>query len=81
MFFIIENQTRADGIVNTTTTARENLNSALSYYHERFSKMSMTDLYPSVALLLVDENLNKIDHAIVRTMYPVPVEEADEVAE
>lgn len=78
MYFIIENQTRPDGIVNTTTVARENINSAVSYYHDRFSKMSMTELYPSVALLLVDENLNKIDHAIVHTMYPHPVEEVEE---
>lgn len=74
MYFIIENQKRDDGVVNTSTVSRENLNSALSYYHERFSKMSMTELYTSVALLLCDENLNKVDHAIIKTMYPISEE-------
>lgn len=76
MYYIIENQIREDGQVNTSTTGRENINSALSYYHERFSKMTMTELYTSVALLLVDENLNTIEHHIVQTMYkPVEAEE------
>lgn len=77
MYYIIENQTREDGQVNTSTTGRETINSALSYYHERFSKMTMTELYPSVALLLVDENLNKVDHAIITTMYKEPIPEPE----
>lgn len=86
MYYIIEHQHRPDGIVNTTETARENINSALSLYHERFAKMAMTELYTSVALLLVDENLNKVEHHIVQTMYhepeveEIPVEEEAEVA-
>lgn len=80
MYYIIENQHRPDGIINHSTESRESLNSAKSLYHERFSKMSMTTLYKSVALLLVDDNLNKIDHDIVETMYkpePQPTEEAE----
>lgn len=74
MYFIIENQTRPDGTINTSTTVRENINSALSYYHERFSKMSMTELYTSVALLLADSDLREVEHSIVNTMYKAQTE-------
>ena len=75
MYYVIETQTREDGIVNSTMTARENLNSAKSLYHDRFSKMSMNEQFLSVALLLVDESLRTIDHDIVQTMHPAPVAE------
>lgn len=82
MYYIIENQIRDDGIVNNNVTARENINTALSFFHERFSKMAVTDLYPSVALLLVDENLRTVEHKIVNTMHPVPeVESVEEITE
>ena len=77
MYFVIENQTRPDGAVNTTTTARQSFASALSYYHDRFSKMVLTELYSSVSLLLVDENLNKIQHDTIATQYQPPVEEPE----
>ena len=70
MFYIFELQHRPDGIVNVVPTeARSSLQMAKSYYHDRFSKMSATTLYTSVALYLCDENLIKIDHDIVDTMY------------
>lgn len=69
MYFIIENQTRPDGVINTTTTAKQSFASALSYYHERYSKMVMTELYPSVSLLLVDANLEVIQHDTIETLY------------
>ena len=69
MYFIIENQTRPDGLVNTTTTAKQTFASALSYYHDRFSKMVMTELYKSVSLLLVDANLEVIQHDTIETQY------------
>lgn len=72
MYFIIENQTRPDGQVNTTTTGRATINSALSFYHDRFSKMLLTELYTSVSLLLTDENQNVVEHHIVNTMYKAP---------
>ena len=75
-YFIVENQIRADGIVNHSTTARQSFASAISYYHERYSKMAMTELYPSVALMLIDERCAVLEKAIVPTLYPQPVEDA-----
>lgn len=69
MYFIIENQTRPDGVVNTSTTAKATFSSALSYYHERYSKMVMTELYTSVSLLLVNADLDPIQHDTIRTLY------------
>lgn len=68
-YYIIENQHRPDGQINNTVTTRQTFASALSYYHERISKMVMTDLYTQVAVMLVDENLNVINHEVVETLY------------
>lgn len=62
IYFVIENQTRPDGVVNTSTVSRSSFAAALSYYHDRFSKMCVTDLYTSVSLLLVDANLDVVQH-------------------
>lgn len=80
MYYIIEHQTRPDGIINTSETSRQTFASALSYYHERYSKMVLTELYQTVSLLLVDENLNRIEHATIQTQYQPPVEEETEQA-
>lgn len=69
MYFIIEHQTRPDGVVNTSETAKQSFAAALSYYHERYSKMVMTELYTAVSLLLVDTNLNTIQHDTIETLY------------
>lgn len=68
-YFIIEHQTRPDGVVNVSDTAKATFASALSYYHERYSKMCMTELYKSVSLMLVDADLNVIEHATIETQY------------
>lgn len=87
MYYIFELQKRPDGVINVKdTVARTTINSANSYYHERFSKMAMNTEFVSVSLLLTDENLNKVEHHIVKTMYVPPVEEtttetAEEVSE
>lgn len=75
-YFIIENQKRSDGVINTTTTARSGFASALSYYHDRYSKMVVTELYTSVSLMLCDEDLNVIEHATIATQY-----QPEEIAE
>lgn len=75
MFTIIENQHRADGVINQIVTNRQTFASALSFYHERFSKMCMTELYPSVDLVLLDETLSVIQHDIVPTLWVAPAEE------
>lgn len=62
MYYIIENDRRPDGIINNTTTVRSTLPLAQSYYHERVSKMLVTNQFTRVALMLADEDLNILDH-------------------
>lgn len=69
MYYIIENQRNAEGTINTSTIARSSFASALSYYHERYSKMVVTELFVSVSLLLCDADLNVIEHATIETQY------------
>lgn len=68
-YYIIEHQKRADGIVNVSETARATFASALSYYHERYSKMVMNTVFPSVSIMLVDADLNVIQQDTIKTMY------------
>lgn len=68
-YFIIEHQTRADGVINTSETVRSTFASALSYYHERYSKMVMSTEFPSVSIMLVDADLNVIQKDTIQTMY------------
>lgn len=74
MYFIIENQKRADGIVNTSTITRQSFASGLSYFYERCSKMVVNTEFPSVAIMLVDEDLNIIEHKVIETQYEAPTE-------
>lgn len=69
MFFVIEHQTRPDGTINVSETSRSTLATALSLYHDRYSKMCVTELFKSVSLMLVDENLNVIQHDTIQTLY------------
>ncbi len=75
--YVIENQIRADGAVNNTVTARSSFASGLSLYYDRCSKMVMTELYPKVAVMLTDEELNVIEHQVIETQYKAPEEEAE----
>lgn len=66
MFYIYENQKRADGVVNVQpTVSRETIESAMSYFYERCSKMVATDLFVRVAIMITDEDLRVIDHKIL----------------
>ncbi len=69
MFFVIEHQTRPDGIINTSETSRSTLALALSYYHERYSRMVVNTEFVSVSLVLVDADLNVIQHDTIETQY------------
>lgn len=69
MYYIVEHQTRPDGVVNVSETAKATFASALSYYHERYSKMVMTELYTSVSIMLVDADLTVIQHDTIKTLY------------
>lgn len=64
MFYIIENQIRPDGIVNTKTEARSNEKLAWSYFYERCGKMSANDQFDAVGIMLTDAYLNCIEHKI-----------------
>ena len=81
MFYIIELQHRPDGIINSNMEGRQSKNSALSHFHDRFSKMALTTLYTSVSLLLIDADGNVLDHKIVETMWVDPNAETAEVPE
>ncbi len=72
--YVIENQIRADGAVNNTVTARSSFASGLSLYYDRCAKMVMTELYPKVAVMLTDEELNVIEHKVIETQYKAPEE-------
>ena len=69
MYYIIEHQTRPDGVVNVSETSKATFASALSYYHERYSKMVVTELYTSVSLMLVDADLNVVQHDTIATQF------------
>jgi len=74
--YVIENQIRADGAINNTVTARSSFASGLSLYYDRCAKMVMTELYPKVAVMLTDEELNVIEHQVITTQWH-PEEEAE----
>lgn len=77
-YYIIEHQIRDDGEVNVIPeVSRSTLQMAKSYYHDRYSKMSATTLYPSVSIMLVDEDLRCIDSDIVETMWVPPAPEPE----
>lgn len=78
MYTIVENQHRADGVINQVVTNRASFASALSYYHDRYSKMAMTELYVKVDLILLDENLVKKAQDVVPTCYVAPVEPVED---
>lgn len=78
MFYIYENQIKADGTVNSVpAVGRQNIKSARSYFYERCSKMSATDLFDTVAIKLCDERLRQIDYRIFEDLLEVPQEEAE----
>lgn len=70
-YFIIEHQTKTDGVINVSEVSRRTFASALSYYHERYSKMVVNTEFVSVSIMLVDENLNVIQHDTIQTQYQV----------
>lgn len=73
-YYIIEHQKRADGEVNVSETSRSSFASGMSYWHERESKAYMNKDFPTISIMLVDENLNVIKNETVKTSYEPPVE-------
>ena len=54
-YFIIELQTRPDGIVNSTITSRSSLATGLAYWYERASQAVVTTNFTNVSLTLMDQ--------------------------
>lgn len=55
MYFIVELQTRPDGIVNSTITSRSSLATGLAYWYERASQAVVTTNFTNVSLTLMDQ--------------------------
>lgn len=68
-YFIIEHQKRPDEEVNVSEVIRQSFASALSYYHERYSKMVVNTEFTSVSIMLVDEDLNVVQQDTIKTQY------------
>lgn len=69
-YFIIEIQNRADGMNNVQEiVGRNSLATALSYFYDRCSKMAATTLYPSVTIMVIDQNGVIIDNKHLTTAY------------
>lgn len=69
MYYVIEHNKRPDGIVNVSETARNTFANGVSLYHERYSKMVVNTEFIEVSIMLVDEQLNVIEHATINTQY------------
>lgn len=67
IYFVIEHQVRKDGEVNTSETRRSSFASALSLYHERYSKMVMNEEFLKVSLMMVDQDLEVVEKATFET--------------
>lgn len=69
MYYLTELQTRPDGIVNATQTARSSLALGLAYYYQRASVAVATKDYPAVALVLMDQYGTIIKSERFETLY------------
>lgn len=55
MYYLIELQTRPDGVVNSTITARSSLATGLAFFYQRAAVAVTNTDYPAVALTLQDQ--------------------------
>ena len=69
MYTIVENQVRPDGVINQTKETRSTFATGISFFFERCSKMSVTELYTKVYIVLLDDNLNVVEHRDIETLY------------
>ncbi len=74
MYYLTELQTRPDGVVNSTITARSSLANGLAYFYQRAAVAVTTTDYPAVALTLQDQYGEIIKNERFDTQY----EERDE---
>lgn len=67
-YFIIEIQNRADGINNVQPVeTRNSLATGLSYFYDRCSRMAATELYPTVTVMLIDQDGTVIENKHLAT--------------
>ena len=69
MYYVSEFQTRPDGIVNATQTARSSLALGLAYYYQRSAVAVTTKDFPAVALVLMDQYGTVIKSERFDTLY------------
>lgn len=78
MYYLTELQTRPDGIVNATQTARSSLALGLAYYYQRAAVAVTTKDFTDVGLVLMDQYGSIIKNERFETQYVPPVPEEEE---
>lgn len=71
-YFITELQTRPDGIVNSTITARSSYAMGLAYYYQRAAVAVASTNFTSVALTLQNQDGFIIENHKFDTLYEEP---------
>ena len=69
MYYITELQTRPNGIVNSTITARSSLAMGLAYYYQRAAVAVSTTDFTAVALTLQDQYGTIVKNERFDTLY------------
>lgn len=75
MYYLTELQTRPDGIVNSTITARSSLANGLAFYYQRAAVAVTTTDYIAVALTLQDQYGAIIENKLFDTQYEATKED------
>lgn len=70
-YFIIELQSRPDGIVNSTITARSSLATGLALWYNRASQAVATTDFTNVSLTLMDQYGSIVMNELFETQYGV----------
>lgn len=74
MYYITELQTRPDGVVNSTITARSSLAMGLAYYYQRAAVAVSATNFTAVALTLQDQYGTIVKNECFDTIYEAPAE-------
>lgn len=68
-YFIVELQSRPDGLVNSTITSRSSLATGLAYWYERASQAVVTTNFTNVSLTLMDQYGSIVKNELFETQY------------
>lgn len=68
-YFIIELQSRPDGLVNSTITSRSSLATGLALWYNRASQAVTTTDFTNVSLTLMDQYGNIVKNELFETQY------------